>query len=175
MFNSRTLTTHLATVALLAFGALASVYAADDLIKSKDAVCTSSLDANNSLVASIKDAKDDDAIRTLLAPSIKANPTNALCIMDIVKAQAPTQSRRVFQIIIALLATDPANDPIIKRLTDDHADIIAQIGTDVEPAAGPGDTGNTQDNPAPAGNPENPSQLNEQDATTPPASPSEPR
>lgn len=174
--NSRLFLTGIIAVAALGCGTAAPAFAAEDLIlANRTTECATNKDANTILVKGLQAAKDENAMRALLAAPIKENPLNALCIMDVVKVQAPAISRQVFQIIVSLLGNSEENEPIIRKLAEENPDIVAQIAADVEPAAGPGDTGNTQESPFSGGaNPENPNQLNEGDATTPPASPSLP-
>lgn len=177
MTNSKVLfaATFLTVACAVGSAGLAHALDGNITVANRQALCTSNLQANTKLVESLKAAKDEDTMRALLTPPVKANPANAMCIMDAVKAQAPQLSRVVFQIIIALLGGDPANDALVRRLSEENQDIIASIAADVEPAGGPGGTGNTQDSPFGDGaNPENPNQLNGEGATTPPASPSNP-
>jgi len=85
------------------------------------------------LLATAKDAASRQAI---LVSALKGNPKNAAYVLQLVKAQVPTQALNAFNGLIAILSEDPANDDIVRRLTEENADLVAQANGDVEPAAG---------------------------------------
>lgn len=132
--------------------------------------CEQTQAATGALVAQLGEAKDAQERRAILAPGLKTNPSSAICLMRSVRTDLPKLAKPILEDVIAILSLDPANEDLIKKLTEEFGDLLADAGN-IEPAAGDEETpggGDEDFGPGDNGPGENPSQLND------PSSPSAP-
>lgn len=131
--------------------------------------CTEQQQADaKALIEKLDAAKDDEARLALLADYLQADPEKAVCLLATMRVQVPGRFAAYLRLVLSVLSGTPANEDLVRRLSELYADVLAAIATDIEPAAGPEAPTGFGTGGGPNGG-ENPSQLN-----GPVASPSEP-